>query len=281
MNIFFSYHLGPNCDITQISASHGDHTFDKYVLPTKPITKEASEATGLTCRDGQLLHHGQAVPAVTAFQALDFFLDFLEALDGPCILVGHNSKNFDSKVLLNNVHEYKLCPRLKLTCHGFSDSLTLFKEKYPSRKSEKKSYKQTDLCSDLLSHTYEAHNAMADVKALQKLCSLATKSEVLKSSFSIELVISSLKYAKCKKINAPSFQGMVSEKVISSNMVQKMAGSGLKMSHLQLAYARDPDRGIKNIFTETVQGAARVTKNNKIIENVNTFFAKLSANKDK
>lgn len=84
-----------------------------------------------------------------------------------------------------------------------------------------------------------------------------------------------MKFIEEKKKNASTFQKMVFEKVVSSGSVQKMAGSGLTLSNLVTAYKRDNRDGIKNIFSEIVNGHPRVTKNVKIIQNVNTFIGKI------
>ena len=95
------------------------------------INKEASEATGLTCHGGQL--KGRVVESTTAIAGLTSFLDFLTPLKS-CILVAHNFRAFDCKILVNHLQQNNLMSRFKNICLGFSDSLTMFRELYPQRK---------------------------------------------------------------------------------------------------------------------------------------------------
>ena len=56
-------------------------------------------------------------------------------------------------------------------------------------------------------------------------------------------------------------------------MALKIAGSGLAMHHLALAYQRDQSSGIKKLFSQTVAGKVRVTKSERIIAAVNDYFS--------
>ena len=121
-------------------------------------------------------------------------MDFLDSFESRCILVGHNAKNFDCKIIVNHLSQHKLFSRFKELCKGFSDSKLIFTHQYPDRKVNKLSYKQVDLCKDIGNFCYEAHNSLEDVKALQKLCSVITSENIFSSSFSVDYVKSSLDY---------------------------------------------------------------------------------------
>ena len=61
--------------------------------------------------------------------------------------------------------------------------------------------------------------------------------------------------------------------MISDGMALKIAGSGLAMRHLALAYQRDQSSGIEKLFSQTVAGKVRVTKSERIIAAVNDYFS--------
>jgi len=55
-------------------------------------------------------------------------------------------------------------------------------------------------------------------------------------------------------------------------MAKKIAHSGLQYFYLKLVCDRDGEDGIRNLFTELVNGRVRVTKCQKIICGVANYF---------
>jgi len=95
---------------------------------------------------------------------------FETGLPGDKILVAHNCKTFDAPMLTREISKENLWERFSKAATGFSDTLPIFKARFPGRKSEKKTYKQEDLARDILGEEAEnAHNAIADVEILHKL----------------------------------------------------------------------------------------------------------------
>ncbi|XP_062587378.1 uncharacterized protein LOC134249024 [Saccostrea cucullata] len=75
--------IGRTSDILQIAAKCQEKKLSVYVLPTRSISKEASEATCLTFDGNNLCYKGDAVAAVTPAEALTKFLISLESFDHP------------------------------------------------------------------------------------------------------------------------------------------------------------------------------------------------------
>ena len=71
------------------------------------------------------------------------------------------------------------------------------------------------------------------------------------------------------KMNFPSLQNLVDHRLFSHIMAWKIAGSGLKFHHLELAHKRKPDE-IHVLFTEEHVGTVRVTRSKKLIISVVT-----------
>lgn len=80
--------LGRTSDILRIAAKCKEKEFSIYALPTRCISKEASEATCLTFDGNNLCYKGETVPAVPPCEALIAFLNFLDSFNHP-IIVGH------------------------------------------------------------------------------------------------------------------------------------------------------------------------------------------------
>ena len=155
-------------DILQISAVCGTDTFNIYVSPERSsIDQGASKVNKLTIVQGTLHYKGDAVNSINIKEALENFIDFLENVHKP-VLVGHNIKKFDVPFIGFYLKRYSLWERFLAAVVGFVDTWILFKQVYPFRPS----YKQVDLVEHFLHESYDAHNALEDVKALQKLSDL-------------------------------------------------------------------------------------------------------------
>ena len=164
-------------DILQISAVCGDKEFDAYVEPTRPISREASNVNKLTHVNGQLHYKRNPVETIPIMDALQQFLEFLQEIPKP-VLVGHYSKKFDLPFLKFYLKENDMWETFLSVVVGYIDTWIVFRQEFPNRTS----YKQLDLVRSLLGEEYEAHSALEDVRALQKLSKLV-KEKLLKYRF--------------------------------------------------------------------------------------------------
>jgi DNA polymerase III alpha subunit (gram-positive type) len=255
---------GKDCHITQIAACHGDNeTFSQYVLPGKPIQPQASQVTGLSCAGGQLYKDGKPVDAMRIREAINQFILWLNRFPNP-VLVAHNA-TFDANVMSRTLSNLSIDATSKIC--GFVDSIPVFKTVVPGRSH----YALGILVKELLNEDYDAHNAMADVKVLQKLLNVkkVTEVQMLKHSYSLAYIQELDRYQTSHMQNHSSLMPLVNDNVLSKQMITKVAASGLSLSHIFLAYKRDNVNGIKNIFSERGLGnKPRVTNNTKIIQNV-------------
>ena len=129
---------------------------------------------------------------------------------------------------------------------------------------QREKYSHESLVSDLLGISYSAHDSLEDVRALQRL--LSCKEVNGKSSFTFFCyAINSTKYCLNKAVNIHSLQPLIVSKVISKGMGDKIAGSGLTLSHLKLSILRGGKEGLRSVLTEKVNGKPRVTKTSRII----------------
>lgn len=268
--------LGRSSHITQIAAVRGDDWFSCFVFPKVKITAEASRITGISVKDGKLLHHSKEVEGKTIQHALDSFLTFLCKSSKKVLLVGHNIQLFDCPVLFNALNSCGKMEDFSKVVVGFLDTLKLFKLMKPGLPS----YQQEFLCKTFANTEYDAHDARYDVKALdvlfenQGISFESTDAKV--SSRTFNSARSSYDYFKTRQINLPSLQPLIDQKVISVGMGRKIAGSGLNYDHLHLAFKMDPTDGISKLCKEEHGGFARVTKSKKIIGRIVNFFVNLN-----
>lgn len=81
-----------------------------------------------------------------------------------------------------------------------------------------------------------------------------------------------MNYIKCKSVNATSLSHLVTAKVLSKFMMEKIAGSGLSYQHLKLSFERNGSQGVESLFKEQTNGKPRVTRCKKIISAVCNYF---------
>ncbi|XP_051976016.1 three prime repair exonuclease 4 [Xyrauchen texanus] len=158
--------LGPSCEIVQLAAVSGEHTFNLFMVPRCRMQPGASRVTGFRVRRQRLFLHRRPVLTSSLREALVSFITFLQMLGRP-LLAGHNIRRFDCHVLARALDEFNLRSDFQNGVSGFVDTLPLARQllKY----SGLQSFKQENLVKTILGVSYAAHNALEDVLALQKL----------------------------------------------------------------------------------------------------------------
>ncbi|XP_062590039.1 uncharacterized protein LOC134251653 [Saccostrea cucullata] len=256
--------LARTSDIVQIAAVCGEREFNMYLTPQSPISLDASAATGLTFVGGVLKHNGKKVDHKEPFEGLQQFVEFLKTVDCKPILVGHNIQCFDLPVLMNQLVKCKLLDSFASTVTGFIDTLQVSRKSFS--KDDVKDFKQVTLVNTFIGKDYEAHNAIADVKALRelfemKLLALCSANDVF-----------TLNYYTIKK----SLEPLVKAKIVSSMISKKLIANSLSLSKLVLIHKRDPHNGLRNVFSEPLSGSKqpRISKSsnviNKLVEYLNS-----------
>jgi len=167
-NIFFTHTLslsGTECDIIQVAAISGGRSFNVYTVPPSPITAQAASITGFIVRDGALYVHGAAVPTVSLAAALSSFMVFLRSLPQPVLLAAHSGMRFDVPVLRRALRLTNLRDEFARLNSSSLDTFLLAKRLHPYQAS----FSQVNLVKHFLKKSYDAHNALGDVQALQEL----------------------------------------------------------------------------------------------------------------
>jgi len=77
--------------------------------------------------------------------------------------------------------------------------------------------------------------------------------------------------------NFPSFKDMISKKVLSKAMVQKIAGSGLNLQQMQLFHDRGGYDGLHSVLSAKQRGhksKCRVTASKKVLRTLSDHLSK-------
>lgn len=278
LKVYFDLETGglyTGTDILQIAACCDDHSFSQYVTPLNKISPNASAVTGLTAPGGVLMLNNVPVPTVSMKEAFVIFLSWLQDISHSgtkkLVLIGHNVQ-FDARHLCYHLIKCNLTSSISEFVVGFCDTLPLFRFKYP----ELPNHKQETLAHFLLKENYDAHNASADVYILHKLIveSKTTNTELLQHSFSLDHAFHKVKVKELCKKNFPSLQPLVDKKILSTQMANKIASSGLKLCHLKLAFLRNKENGIHHLFSDMNGKSPRVTKSKCVCQRISSFFEK-------
>ncbi|CAL8321523.1 unnamed protein product [Gadus morhua 'NCC'] len=153
------------CDIIQLAAISGVHTFNIYMMPQVAIDRGATAVNGFSVSDGALLLRGTAIPTATLTEALTSFLDFLRSLEQPVLLAAHNARRFDKPVLDRALLGCSLARQFQQLGSRFLDTLPLSRALHPGFDS----HSLVNLSGYFLPRHYNAHDALEDVRALQEL----------------------------------------------------------------------------------------------------------------
>jgi DNA polymerase III epsilon subunit-like protein len=263
--------LSNSKQIVQIAAVSGDREFNKYVLPTVPMSREASAVTGIDVRNNCVYHKGKVVPSVSLSEAMTDFITFLA--DVNCggkqpTVYGHNIASFDVPLLhksLQKVQGNSLLPVV-----GFVDTRNIARKVL--KKGSVINYKQQTLVTTLLKEDYDAHNALGDVIALQKLHNQKLEPDVTQDILNDNLFqIDS--YALKKSLHP-----LCQNKVVSQLLIGKMGKSGLGMEHLKLAFTRGGAEGLQTILKEPCfKNHPRVSNKKVTLDKIVQFVSNIHA----
>ena len=120
----------------------------------------------------------------------------------------------------------------------------------------------------LLNETYAAHNALDDVKTLQKLTQLV-KHRLKDYSFQACHVVNTANMATVKK----TLQPLLAAKIITDSMGTKIARARLHYRHLKFAFDRNGFDGLSSVLGEKVNRVVRVTKHGPTIQRIVEHFS--------
>ena len=199
------------------------------MVPTKPISAGASRVTHLTVRKGKLYRMGEPVDAVEMKDALQKFVNWIKAKNKKEDLFAHNANAFDSKLIICTLMRCNLLNPFTECVAGFVDTLSLFKNVLPERKT----YSQESLVTDLLGISYGAHDSLDDVRAFQKLVSHVNvnSKEISESRFTVDYALESTKDCVNRATNIHTLQTLIVAKVVSKEMAENRRIKLVVMPH--------------------------------------------------
>lgn len=294
---------GKNAELCQLSAIHENQVFSKYILPTGNVSTGASRVNKLSVQNingiRKLLKENQPVETVSLDKALQEFHTFLSQVkcssqkETCIVLIGHNSSTFDTPILLRRSDENFRSKLSNLNVY-FGDSQILvkhlLKDKHPALQlSESASCKsnQSALYSHLFNEEFEAHDALEDVKALEKILFHSTlqlnKEKLVNCSgvIGVEQAIASMTYLDRRHEILQTFSGRLFDPrddsgAIKQSMAQKIAGSGLSYSHLKELYLKFGTKGLLAILSmppsQNTARKPRVTRTKRILDAIANHF---------
>lgn len=258
-------------EILQLSAICNKNEFNTYIFPQNMISPSASAVNKLYIVDEVLFYDGEPVDSILLSDALKSFLNWLSNIPPPRILVGHNVKRFDCAHFFNALAQYNFVNYFCNLVIGFIDTLPLYREIIPHMPN----YRQNTLVKNLIGHTYEEHNAIADVRALQKLLQSTSISNLLylQYSFTSESFWDFFQFNNNRKANLLTYTFMINNG-ISKGMANKFAENDITYFTLMNAYKIGGRIEVENVLSEEVNGVLRGTKNKNVIDGILGYLEK-------
>ena len=152
---------------------------------------------------------------------------------------------------------------------GFLDTLSVF------RCHTTPPYKQEKLYKRLIGGTYDAHNAIEDVKALERTIDTINPSpeESRIHTFKVQYILDVQEYRKNAAFNLIGWQLLIKKGVITKHMAEKAAKSGLRPEHLEFSYTHGGDDAVYSVLSkEAPPFGYRVTNNKAISKKISEYF---------
>ncbi|XP_062616800.1 uncharacterized protein LOC134278504 [Saccostrea cucullata] len=217
-----------------------------HVLPKQQFDANAERATGIVFDGTSLYMRGKRVGAIPIKEALDNFLQWLKKFRD-VVLVAHNGRVFDSRALYSAINKCNLQKVFRETVTAFVDSLSVMRKNVPKLPS----YKQKCLARHFSLPDYNAHDAIDDVLMLERIICAAnlSSSTVMKHSYSSDCHFQEEIFNAEKSKNIGSLHVLVGKGVLKTKLAEKIAGSGLGLSHLKLIYDRDGEDGLTCVLS--------------------------------
>ena len=228
-NVWSFLGLSRNTNITQLAAYDGKNSFNQHVYPNQYISTSAAMITGISYSfdKKQMYHHGQPVESIDRKLVLLKFIEFISAHNSP-VLVGHNISTYDNHMLCKQLQQNNLLAEFLRLINGCIDTLKLARKMF--KKEDVGNHKQQNLVKKLLGKSYEAHDALEDVKSLQYTCK-----DIFPFNHT-QLVA--------------SYKEISNKSMITKAVACRMANSGLGLKHFELARKRDSHNGICSVLLE-------------------------------
>jgi DNA polymerase III alpha subunit (gram-positive type) len=145
--------------------SWGKKEYNKFILPDRPVEHHATSRHGFI-KDNETLccRHGQALDSMDLRWGLLDFLEWLRSFGGQVILMAHNCRQFDARVLLQCFRDFSV--PYEDVILGFSDSLVASRFLFPGREF---SHRLPDMLVNVNLRRYETQDAKENAKICRRV----------------------------------------------------------------------------------------------------------------
>ncbi|EFN63985.1 hypothetical protein EAG_09598 [Camponotus floridanus] len=268
--------FGPNAEIIQIAAKYHNQEFNVYIFPSNSIPTIVSNITNLSIEDGQLIldseNEYRRLDTESPRMACELFISFLKNISHDIILVAHNGERFDAPLIVKTMNAVGLLKEFGSIVKGFTDSLSIFKDRKElafRKKKGKGGFSLSALANDYLEpdSTRGAHNAVVDVQMLDNLLKkfAIKETELISCVVPFSSIVNADRIRKEKEEKKNAMFVIMEPFGISKNMIKKIVTAGLTLDQLEMTFNDYGEDGITMLLGEDVDGNPRVTKNKTIL----------------
>jgi DNA polymerase III alpha subunit (gram-positive type) len=158
--------------LLQIAAiTETELTFNVFIDPQGPLQLSTTNFLGLYYYKGSLYRQGLRLKTVPVHQALTDFMNWINQMKQPVILIFHNGFNFDCSVLIRHLVDFKIPIPTNLVKVG--DTLPFFRDVIKTPEIE--NHKLSSLAEHFKINQEMAHCALSDSITLKSICESYTK----------------------------------------------------------------------------------------------------------
>ncbi|XP_067911511.1 protein PML-like isoform X3 [Heterodontus francisci] len=245
-------------DIVQLSAVSGEKIFNKYILPSNPMSPGAVTITGIQIMGGILYLRGEPQLTCSLQEAMTAFLQFLQSLDRP-LLAGHNIWVRDCQIIYKVWGDLFMKDQFARCVTGFLDTIWLARDIVP--RSKVKNYKLKNLVAACVGELFATDGTLNNVKALQELYSVLNpiRAQTWRSQFSLSQL-------ECRVTLQPLFD----QEVISRLVADKLAFQEISLNILQLVHYNDPQSGLRELVRAS--GNLELTNPQLVINKIRLYL---------
>ncbi|XP_043272610.1 uncharacterized protein [Venturia canescens] len=168
-------------EILKLVVSFGSEPLIYWIKPSNKTTSMfLFQNYGLESRDREVFYNDKKLPFVSLLTALTNFLEELQSLSKPILLVSHSAE-LEAKLLVRSILKCGMIDQFARVIAGFSDTFIILRNESPNPENIEK-FTIPTLVRDLLKKDYSRafHESPYDVMILKEIGSTIPRSKLIR-----------------------------------------------------------------------------------------------------
>ncbi|KAK3083219.1 hypothetical protein FSP39_017136 [Pinctada imbricata] len=265
-----------NSSLLQLSILTSSGHWNWYVEPSKPVSKQVEEVTGIKYSDsGSMYVSGRKVESLPPGQVLHELLDVLG--EETAYLIGHSIRSHGCYVMIEAATIVGLNDRMERHLTHMVDMVTVARHHNRRLKAQ---LTLEELSETILGRDIIRNDAGEDVNALKIMFEELNPSEytLQECMFDYKYVMNTKRINEEKLKNLESWRPLIAKGAIPKKIAEKAARNGINVWDLQTAYKDGGEAKLTSILSEKDEtNEPKVTNRKESIHQLCAFFKKLQS----